>query len=63
MSRLWENFCTLDGSVREMNVFLLQDGYLFRLLKLCIFRTSLGNFLLGNTCWSSGWTFQSEQDN
>ena len=34
-----------DGSVREMNEFLLQDSYLFRFHKLCIPYTSLRNFL------------------
>ena len=34
-----------DSSVREMDGFLLQDGYLFKLRKLCIPRTSLRNFL------------------
>ena len=33
------------GSVREMNDFLLQDGYLFRFRKLCIPRISLSDFL------------------
>ena len=34
-----------DGSVREMDDFLLQDGDLFRFRKLCILCTSLRNFL------------------
>jgi len=34
-----------DGSVREMDGFLLQDGYLFRFHKLCIPRTSIRDFL------------------
>ena len=34
-----------DDSIREMDGFLLQDGYLFRFSKLCIPRTSLRDFL------------------
>ena len=34
-----------DGPTREMNRFLLHDGYLFRFYKLCISRTSLMDFL------------------
>ena len=34
-----------DGSVREMDDFLLQGSYLFRFRKLCIPRTSLRDFL------------------
>ena len=34
-----------DSSVREMDGFLLQDGYLFRFCEPCIPRTSLGDFL------------------
>ena len=46
MSRLWGKYVMLqDGSVREMDEFLLQDGYLFMLRKLCISRTSLWDFL------------------
>jgi len=30
-----------DGSVRETDEFLLQDGYLSRFCKLCIFLTSI----------------------
>jgi len=52
-----------DGSIREMDNFLLQDGYLFRFRKLCIPRTFLRDSLLGNTCLRSGWTFRLEQDN
>ena len=41
-----EIYVTLrDDSLREMDGFLLQDGYLFRFRKLCISRTSLKNFL------------------
>ena len=49
-----------DGSVREMDGFLLQDGYIFWFCKLCILHTSLRNSLLRNTCWRSGWTLQPE---
>jgi len=49
-----------DGSVREMDDFLLQDGYLFRFRKLCIPRTSIRDSLLGNICCRSGWTFRLE---
>jgi len=48
-----------EGSVREMDGFLLQDDYLFRFRKLCILCTSLRDSL-GNTCWRPGWTFQLE---
>ena len=45
-----EIYVTLrDGSVHEIDSFLLQDDYLFRFCKLCIPRTSLKDFLLGNT--------------
>ena len=40
-----KNYVTLRDSIREMNHFLLQDGYLFRFCKLCISRTSLRDFL------------------
>ena len=41
-----EIYVTLrDGSVREMDGFLLQDGYLFWFSKLCIPRTFLKDFL------------------
>ena len=35
-----------DGSVREMDGFLLQDRYLFRFHKLCILRTSIRTLVL-----------------
>jgi len=34
-----------DGSAREMDKFLLQDGYLFRFRKMCIYHTSIMDFL------------------
>ena len=41
-----EKYVTLrNSSVREMDGFLLQDGYQFRFCKLCIPRTSLRDFL------------------
>jgi len=41
-----EIYITLqDGPTREMDIFLLHDGYLFKFHKLRIPRTSLGNFL------------------
>ena len=41
-----EIYVTLrDGSVREIDNFLLQDRYLFRFRRLCISRTSFRGFL------------------
>jgi len=41
-----EIYITLrDGSIGEVDDFLLQDGYLFRFSKLCIPHTSLRDFL------------------
>jgi len=52
-----------DKSVREIDDFLLQDGYLFRFRKLCISRTPLRNFsVLGDACWRFSWTLRLEQD-
>ena len=57
-----EIYVTLrDGSVREIDNFLLQDGYLFRFHKLCIPRTS--DFLSWErACWRSSWTLRPKQN-
>ena len=62
----FENIFTVlrDSLTHEVDDFLLQDGYPFRSLKLCIPRTSLREFFsLRITRWGACWTFQTKQNN
>jgi len=53
-----------EGVTTEIDDFLLQDDYLFRFRKLCVFRTSLKDYLvwLGITCWRSCRTLRPRKD-
>jgi len=46
----------------ETDGFLLQDGYLFQICKLCIPRTSLELPCLEIACWKSCWSFWLRKD-
>ena len=53
---LWDSF------VREMDGFLLQNGYLFRFLNYVFLVRPSRTFLLRSACRRSSWTIQSKQD-